>query len=182
MPSGPKRIADGSDQGCSGYTLLEIIAVMLILSILVLLIVPNYKTIVAKAQEMVCASNMRSIRLGLDQYLQDHKMIWPQAPETEDDDALSAFWVATLQPYDISLRTWQCPTIRSMMRDQGQREDKSIHYAPTSFDPTPNIAYRWATQPWLIEVGDAHGKGPLICFPDGSIKPLFKVLAEQGVR
>ena len=34
----------------------------------------------------------------------------------------------------------------------------------------------------LIEMADAHGQGPLICFPDGSVKPFAKVLAEQGVR
>ena len=53
---------------------------------------------------------------------------------------------------------------------------------PTAFGPTPGLATRWATHPWLIERADSHGQGPLICFPDGSVKPFNKVLAEQGVR
>lgn len=175
-PGRPRR------KSVRGFTLLEIIAVVLVLSILVLLAIPNYKPMLAKAQEVVCASKMRSIRLALGNYLDDHEMVWPQPPESEDDKATAAFWIATLQPYGISESGWQCPTLRSMMRDQGQREDYGIHYFPTRFDATPNIANRWATQPWLIEMADAHGNGPLICFPDGSIKPLFKVLAEQGVR
>lgn len=49
-------------------------------------------------------------------------------------------------------------------------------------DDTRGTAYRWPTQSWLIEVANAHGKGALTCFPDGSVKPMDKVLLEQGFR
>lgn len=160
------------------FTLLETAAVLLILSILALLIIPNYQRIIASAQQVQCASNMRSIRAGLSFYMEDHKGIWPQGPPP-GDPAWAAYWISTLVPYDINQRTWQCPTIRGQLKESGETE-MGIHYVPTMFEPTPNIANRWPTQPWLIEVGDAHGNGPLICFPDGSVKPFSKVLAEQG--
>lgn len=163
-----------------GFTLLEVLAAGLILLILGALLFPNIGRITAAAQEAICASHMRSIRVALDGYLQDHGMVWPQGPVPQEP-GWASFWVRTLEPYDITQRTWQCPIIRGWQSAQGDPEF-AIHYVPTMFDPTPNIANRWATQPWLIEIADAHGKGPLIAFPDGSVKSYFKVLAEQGVR
>ncbi len=163
-----------------GFTLLEVIAVLLILTILATLLVPNMERLVAAGQQVVCASHMRSIRLGLDSYLQDHKLVWPQGPAPQDP-GWAAFWLHTLRPYKIDQRTWECPVIRGLARGIDDPE-LTLHYVPTMFDPTPNIAHRWATQPWLIEIADAHGQGPLIAFPDGSVKSYSKVLAEQGVR
>jgi type II secretory pathway pseudopilin PulG len=156
-------------------------AVILVIAILAILIAPNTNRIIAIAQETVCASNMRSIRVALGSYLEDHGMVWPQGSPLPQEPGWAQFWIGTLEPYGISERTWQCPTIRGLMKEQGYTEF-GLHYAPSTFDATPNVANRWSTQPWLIEVADAHGRGPLICFPDGSVKPFFKVLAEQGVR
>jgi prepilin-type N-terminal cleavage/methylation domain-containing protein len=166
----------------AAFTLLEILAVLLIIAILSVLFIPNYSRIVGAAQEAICASHMRSIRVALGSYLEDHARIWPQPPPEMEGPALQRFWLATLDPYDISENDWQCPTIRHALREEGMTGDFGLHYVPTRFDATPNIANRWATQPWLIEAANAHGKGPLICFPDGSVKSMFKVLAEQGVR
>jgi type II secretory pathway pseudopilin PulG len=167
----------------AAFTLVELIAAILLVLILAVLLVPNYQPIVTSAQGIICASQMRSIRVALDGYLQDHKMVWPQGPAPQEP-GWAQFWLSTLEPYDIPERTWQCPTIRGMIATGRAPLDPNLklHYVPTMFDATPNIAYRWSTQPWLIEMADAHGKGPLICFPDGSVKPFSKVLAEQGVR
>lgn len=167
----------------AAFTLLEVVAVILVVLILAALLVPNYQSILNRAQAVICASHMRSIRVAMDGYLQDHQMVWPQGPSPQEP-GWAQFWLATLQPYDIAPQIWQCPTIRGMIASGRAPVDPNLalHYVPTMFDPTPNIAYRWSTQPWLIEMADAHGNGPLICFPDGSVKPFAKVLAEQGVR
>jgi len=166
----------------AGFTLLEILVVLLVVAILSLLIIPNYSRIVAAAQEVICASHMRSIRLALGNYLQDNGNVWPQPGPGLEGEALRQFWLNTLEPYGITESTWQCPTITRALREEGQTGDFGLHYVPTQFDSTPNIANRWTTQPWLIEAANAHGKGPLICFPDGTVKSMSKVLAEQGVR
>ncbi len=161
---------------------MEVVAAVLIVSILVVLLIPNYGRIVAAAQEVICASNMRSIRVALGGYLEDHQHIWPQPPPEAEGAELRKFWLDALRPYGITERTWQCPAISRALREEGITEGFGMHYVPTQFDATPNIPNRWATQPWLIEAANAHGKGPLICFPDGSVKSMFKVLAEQGMR
>jgi len=164
----------------SAFTVLEVVIILLIVAILVALLVPNYSRIVASAQQVMCASQMRSIRLALDHYLEDHRTVWPQGPAPQEP-GWSAFWLATLAPYGITGKTWQCPVIRGWETVAGE-EEYNLHYVPTTFDPTPNIAHRWSQMPWLIEIADAHGKGPLVAFPDGAIKPYSKVLADQGVR
>lgn len=151
---------------------------MLIIGILAALILPNYHRLIAAAQQAKCIANMRSIRIALAGYLDDHGQVWPQGPGP-GSPAWQVFWVETLSPYGVGANTWECPTLRAQMKDAGKTV-YGLHYAPTMFDPTPNIANRWSTQPWLVEVADAHGHGALICFPDGSVKPLSKVLAEQG--
>jgi type II secretory pathway pseudopilin PulG len=160
-----------------GFTILEVLAAVLILAVLAALLVPNYQGIVLKAQEAVCKSHMRSIHVALANYLQDNRDIWPQGPYPREKVAWETFWLATLRPYDISENTWQCPTLKRALNDEGYR----LHYTPSMFDATPGIARRWSTQPWLIERFGIHGQGPLICFPDGSIKSMQHVMAEQGL-
>ena len=162
--------------------MIEVVTVMAVLGILAALAIPNFGRIVAAAQEAICASHMRSIRHGLDAYLQDNNQIWPQGPRA-DQQGWAPFWLGALEPYGITESTWQCPAIKQMTRRQQLPPQLPVlHYVPTMFDDTRGIAYRWPTQPWLIEAANAHGKGVLICFPDGSVKPMDKVLLEQGFR
>lgn len=161
------------------FTILELVVVLAILGILAALVLPNYQSIIHKSQEAVCTSHMRSIHVALANYLQDHQDVWPQGPYPRDNQAWEAFWLATLKPYDIDENTWQCPTLkRALASSKGEQ----LHYVPSMFDATRGIARRWSTQPWLIERFGAHGDGPLLAFPDGSIKSMDKVLAERGLR
>ncbi len=168
-----------------GFTLLEVLLVLVIVVFVAALVLPNYGQWLARAQEARCISNLRSLHVGLGSYLNDNQDVWPQGPPPEADAEWSRFWITTLEPYGVTLRTWQCPTILGMIRageNDGQFGPESIHYIPTMFDPTPGVARRWPTQPWLVERADAHGNGALLLFTDGSIKSFFKVLAEQGMR
>jgi type II secretory pathway pseudopilin PulG len=161
----------------TAFTLLEALVAVVLVAILAALLIPNSQGIVLKAQEAVCKSHMRSIHVALANYLQDHRDVWPQGPYPKDKVAWETFWLATLKPYDISENTWQCPTLKRALTDEGYL----LHYAPSMFDATPGIARRWPRQPWLIERFGIHGQGPLICFPDGSIKTMQRILAEQGL-
>lgn len=164
----------------AAFTILEILAVVIVIAILVALTVPNLSGYRARAQEAACMANMRGIIVALGSYLQDHDSVWPQQPSIEQEKAWEAFWIATLEPYDITRKTWQCPSLmRAALSDPDLPQ---VHYVPMGFGPERGIAYRWATQPWLIERASQHEQGPLIGFQDGSIKSFHKVLAENGVR
>lgn len=168
----------------AAFTLLELSAVVFILSILVVLAIPNLQNYMARAGEAVCMGNMRSINVGLRGYMQDHGSVWPQGPTPNDEEPWENFWLAVLKPYGMTDRTWRCPTIDSVLARGGTPRDERprVHYIPSLFNAEPGAAYEWATQPWLIERASAHEQGALICFPDGSIKSFNKVLAELGVR
>jgi prepilin-type N-terminal cleavage/methylation domain-containing protein len=164
----------------AAFTLVEVLAVLAVIAILIAFIVPNYRPLLERAQGVICASHMRSIRLAMDNYLNDHQQVWPQGPSPQEGRAWSDFWLATLAPYGITASTWQCPTIRGSM-GESMNEEQPLHYMPAMFDATPGIARRWATQPWLVEIANAHGQGALVCFPDGSVKSFNQILSEQGL-
>lgn len=126
---------------------------------------------------------MASITRGLGLYLLDHEGIWPQAPPKQERQKWQDFWSRSLEGYGIGPMVWQCPEIRAQLLSRGgdPEEIPKVHYTPTGFPPIRGIAYNMLGQPWLIEDGNAHGKGSLIAFQD-RVTPLFKILAEQGQR
>jgi prepilin-type N-terminal cleavage/methylation domain-containing protein len=166
------------------FTILEVMVAVFILAILAAFLLPNLGSFTDRARETQCMANLRSIHLGLSSYLSDHGRIWPQGPSPANEGPWSEFWLKTLEPYHVTPETWQCPGITALLKKENASpgEIPPLHYLPTMFDDQPGTAYRWPTQPWLIERANAHGRGTLICFPDGSVKPLSKVLAEQGQR
>lgn len=168
----------------SGFTLLEILGVLVIIAILALALVPQYKRLLANAAQATCMANMRSIHVGLGGYLADHREVWPQGPEAFAGAEWAEFWIRTLEEQGIPQKTWECPAIRRALGNPAREPitENSIHYVPTMFDGLPGTARRWPTQPWLVERANAHGNGALICFTDGSVKPFNQVMAEQGLR
>ena len=180
----PLPKGNSQPDGLRGFTILEVLAAVLIIAILAVLVAPNYNSWLAKAAQARCMANMRSIHIGLGAYLNDNKDIWPQGPSLLEGKPWAEFWIRTLQPQGITQRTWECPAIYRMLGNppRDQITSESVHYVPTMFDNIPGTARRWPTQPWLVERADAHGNGALICFTDGSIKPFNKVLAEMGYR
>lgn len=167
-----------------GFTLLELLAVIAILAILAAFAYPDFDNYLRRAREAVCMANLKSITTATHAYLADHGAIWPQTSAKYNSPEWANFWIQTLEAYGASSNTWKCPQIAAQIGPFAQHEGDAprIHYTPTGFPPTRGVAYRWTTQPWFIEAANAHGKGCLIAFPDGAVKPLFKVLAENGSR
>lgn len=164
-----------------GFTLVELLVTIAVIGVLVGLIVAVTGGVRDRVEKVRCMSNLRNLHIGLSSYVQD-KGHWPQCPTGAKDEAFNAFWVAALDPYAIPEETWRCPTLTRHLRE-GQASDRErgmrIHYLPTQFDAHPYAPFRWAKQPWLVEIGDSHGGGALIIFPDGSIKGFSQVFEEQ---
>jgi prepilin-type N-terminal cleavage/methylation domain-containing protein len=162
----------------SGFTILEIASVVAILGILAALFFAVSDRLPMRAEAAKCMANMRSIQISLAAYLQD-KGQWPQEPADQlgsNEDAYEDWWISELKPYGIAESTWMCPTIKRLVTNKSPKGRPKVHYTPTMFDKHPATPYRWSTQPWLIEIGNMHGQGALICYPDGSIKAMDEVV------
>jgi prepilin-type N-terminal cleavage/methylation domain-containing protein len=158
----------------AGFTIIELLIVVVIVSILGTLSMPTYGYLRLKAGGAVCASNLRLLGVALNGYLQDHSMIWPQLPKApfarEQDEW--AWWENTMREYGVGRRNWICPSeadFYKLAKNANPNEFVSS-YIVTQFDEFPNTAFRW-NQPWIMERGGFHGKnvGPNMLMPDGSI-------------
>jgi len=140
----------------------------------------SWKPLLAKAESAKCLSHMRSLQVSLAAYVQDVGH-WPQEPrvDEEDYDVDAPWWMNEMKPYGATPTVWMCPAIARAQLNIPEAERWPIHYIPTIFGPEPRAAYKFARQPWLVEAGGPHGRGPHICFPDGSIRSLDDLLPAQ---
>ncbi len=154
--------------------------VLAVIAIVAALLIESFKSFEARAQRTQCASNLRNLYVALDADTRDQGH-WPQCPFELGAEGYDAWWLKEMSRYNLGLASWQCPTFRHMQEsgEAEKKDEKSIDYTPTPFDDLPRTPYKWATQPWAVEVGDFHGDGNLILFPDGSIKGFNQFSAGQ---
>jgi type II secretory pathway pseudopilin PulG len=166
------KVSLGSTVG--GFTIIEMFASLAILSLLISLAFISYQPAMNAAQSMLCISRMRSLHTGLSANLADSGS-WPQPPEALNEESLENWWINQLLPYGITPKTWLCPTAKKIFDNDPNSSTKSS-YAVSRFDTSPRAPFKWALQPWMIEVVGVHSDGPHVCFPDGSIKNLNSLL------
>ena len=160
-----------------GFTLVEILAVIFIISILMVLIFPAMKSMIPRAQEVVCMSHLRRLWLGFAPCATDGTG-WPQVPSTIaiGSEAEQQWWLETSSNlFNISVSDWRCPTITAQLGTPKASSPANgiplIDYMPTLFDEHPMTPSKWPNMPWFMEISNAHGKGNLMIRPDGAIMP-----------
>ncbi|MEZ0390178.1 MAG: type II secretion system protein [Verrucomicrobium sp.] len=160
-----------------GYTLIEMLLVLAIMALLAVTSFPMFGMFRKMAGYAGCISNLRILHVGLNTYMQDHEMVWPQVPEGgyEDENKEWKWWNDTLKDYGVATTHWVCPsddTQRGLGEDDPDAKGETYKgsYTVTLFDDGPNTAFRW-NQPWAIERGGYHKKfeGPNMLMPDGTI-------------
>lgn len=161
----------------AGFTLMELMTVIVIIMILATLLFPAVAGIRGKAERASCESNLRGLYVGANSYIQEHGS-WPQI-STKDlqKPPYAKAWITALEPYAISRKNWICPSVQRSMGNPDYYKDQAtrVDYYATPFDSKAQSPYRWPTQPWFIERGDVHGDGNLIIFTNGHIKSLTDV-------
>lgn len=166
-----------------GFTLLEILVVLVIIGILVTLSFPLVSGMRARAQRVQCMANLRSLYTATELYIQTNGT-WPQIAMSDDDDEIqyANAWITALKPFGPTQKTWICPTIQNLLGNPnlGDPANVRLDYVATTFDDKPLTPHLWPRQPWFAEVGDVHGNGNLIIFTDGSISDLNTVAKKAG--
>lgn len=75
------RIRNGERASRNGFTLIELMIVMTVISILVAVAVPIYQKSIVRAKESVLRNNLFTLRTVIDEYTYDKQ----KAPQTLDD-------------------------------------------------------------------------------------------------
>lgn len=95
-----RRIRNGS----RGYTIIELIIVMAIVSVLISVAVPLYTKSIQRTKETVLKQNLFNLRTVIDEYTFDKK----KAPQTLDDLVREGYLRAVpIDPITGSDRTWE---------------------------------------------------------------------------
>jgi general secretion pathway protein G len=97
-------IQSGSKGARRGYTLIELIIVMAIISILVSIAVPMYQKSLLRTKETMLHSHLSTLRMVIDEYTFDKK----KAPQTLDDLVTEGYLRAVpIDPITGSDQTWR---------------------------------------------------------------------------
>ena len=171
----------------SGFSVLELFIVIVIMAILATLLIPVFSHMRARGQRVQCMANLRNLYAAAELYVQQNGS-WPQIPTVDDSDAAEQLyaknWINALSPFGPTQKTWVCPTIQSLLQnpDLAKPENVRVDYVATAFDDKPTTPHQWPRQPWFAEVGDVHGNGNLLIFTDGSISDLKTVAQAAGAH
>jgi prepilin-type N-terminal cleavage/methylation domain-containing protein len=159
---------------CRGFTLIELMTVLIIIALLVLLLIPTMQGIREKAERGSCIANLRNLYAAAAGYVQQHGH-WPQVdPGGLRTGKYARDWIAELEPFGIARKNWICPSMQRALGNPDYMLEKHtrIDYISTNFDDQPTTPYRWRTQPWFAEKGAVHGEGPLLICSDGNVHEL----------
>jgi prepilin-type N-terminal cleavage/methylation domain-containing protein len=172
----------------SGFTLLELLTVLVVIGVLAVLAIGVFDQIQARSERVNCTSNIRNLYVGFQSYIlqQGH---WPQNPHKLGDEGYDGWWIDEMQKIGIPEKGWHCPTHVRMSKaaasgasenqnDPKAKKRREVHYMPTRFDSNQATPRRWPTQPWLVEVGNFHGDGALVVFPDGTVSSFGQILRQ----
>jgi prepilin-type N-terminal cleavage/methylation domain-containing protein len=160
--------------GDKGFTVLELLAALGIISVLAFLAFPLYDSIRPRVERVVCMNNLKNLRVAFGDYAISG---WPQIPEGIELGSMEEqrWWIEkTKTDMGLTEKSWQCPTIRRMFAGEPEKDRPLIHYLPTPFSAEPNKANQWPEMPWFIEIGDAHGEGNLLVRQNGTVEPASK--------
>ena len=157
--------------------MIELLVTVAIIGILAGLLFAVIPAIIRRAELARCTNNLKQLHVIFAAYVQE-KGHWPQAPENQDPSSAVSenWWLTEMKDYGSTLTIWQCPTFKRLVTARSGNGRPKLSYSPTSFDSLPNTPFRWTTQPWFIEDADMHGHGALLCFPDGSVRPMDEVV------
>src|SRR5438093_5403105 len=164
-----------SRESRQGFTILELMTVILIIAIMAVLLFPALSSVRSRTEKTQCMANLRSLYGGAEAYLQQNGK-WPQIDTrliTKGNEYDKA-WIAALEPFNIGRKNWICPTFQKSAGDPDYTKDASarVDYIATPFDDKTITPHRWPTQPWFVERPSPHGNGNLIIFTDGHIAEL----------
>lgn len=161
-----------------GFTLVEMLVVLVIIAALAGIGIPVTRSVLAKSRQSACLTQLRSLGVGLQSYLQENNNIMPdlvtaRASKSEDVPVLDT----VLLPYIGTPDSFHCP------EDPEQHAKTGCSYAWNSFVSGKRLedAYVFGIRedriPLIYDKESWHPDGVNFLYPDmsSSSKPRFVV-------
>lgn len=156
--------------GCQGFTILELLTVLVVISLLATMVFGSYSALRDRARRGACVNNLVNLHVAMASYLTDNEGMWPQVPSNNLSDPNYAIsWINVLRPYKLTEINWICPSVQAAIGLSYIKYPR-LDYLATPFGTQARAAYQYATQPWFIERADIHGDGNLLIFANGAVK------------
>jgi prepilin-type N-terminal cleavage/methylation domain-containing protein/prepilin-type processing-associated H-X9-DG protein len=97
------------------FTLVELIAVLALVSLLISLAIPEMQRFLERARSTACASNLRSIGLAVRNYINEHDGTFPVIETNPDnpiypEEVQARGMLETLEPYGVTVNMLRCPS------------------------------------------------------------------------
>jgi prepilin-type N-terminal cleavage/methylation domain-containing protein len=177
------RVRTGNRVQSSGFTLLELATVLLVIGILVVMLIPGFSSMKSRAERSVCSNNLANLYFGANSFVQEQGH-WPQIPTKLQSPAYAKNWLDALSPYGLSKKNWICPSVQRQLHDPDYLKEGStrIDYFATPFDESHLSPYKWPTQPWFVERGNVHGDGNLVIFTNGKTQSLSEITRDPRFK
>jgi prepilin-type N-terminal cleavage/methylation domain-containing protein len=148
----------------AGFTLVELLTVIAIISVLAALLLPVFSSARGKAREITCNSNLRQIGLAIRMYAQDYDELYPWAVDATDKNTpeiwngfpafqaeipFMPYMHECLQPYIKSKQIFECAsdfgyTIEDFTGVPLDAQPSSYKRFGTSYNYRTEIAFRHA--------------------------------------
>ena len=167
------------------FTILEVMAVIIIIAILASMLLPFYSSFAARSEEARCLANLKNLYIAASAHLQAAGS-WPQIPVrqiAENPKIYARSWVTVLAPYGAPHPVWICPTIQRTLGFPMDAIDQDEHYRidfiATPFDENASTPTREPNHPWFIEKSGVHSRGNLLILANGSTMSLKDFMAAK---
>jgi type II secretory pathway pseudopilin PulG len=139
----------------AAFSVLELFVAIVVIVILATLMIPLISTLRARAQRAQCTANLRNLYVATELFIQRNGG-WPQIPRDPPDASSRNFanaWLAALEPFGISRKSWICPTIQDLTRglDYSRPESARLDYMPMRFDDEPMTPINRRASPGLLK-------------------------------